>query len=88
MHKIRSATPPQPPLENNTIPGPRDSTEEGERIIGAWVILTLDKVWATALEYNPNFAYSAHVMATKIDTPWPLEMEEFEQARNPTFLPT
>ncbi|KAF8184682.1 hypothetical protein BJ912DRAFT_974338 [Pholiota molesta] len=77
-----------PPLENNTIPGPRDSTEEGERIIGAWVILTLDKVWATALEYNPNFAYSAHVMATKIDTPWPLEMEEFEQAQLPNWGPT
>ncbi|KAF8965744.1 hypothetical protein BDZ97DRAFT_1658530 [Flammula alnicola] len=84
MHKIRSAAPAQGQSggsANNRMPRPRDSTEEGERILGAWTVLTLDKCWAVALEHTPNFEYSTHVLATKVDTPWPLEMEDFEQAR-------
>ncbi|KAF9483268.1 hypothetical protein BDN70DRAFT_873958 [Pholiota conissans] len=88
MHKIRSVTPQQPQSDNNTIPPPRNSTEEGERIIGAWLILTLDKLWAAALEYTPNFVYSSHAMATQVDTPWPLEMEDFEQGLLPQHVRT
>lgn len=82
LHKIRSATPQyQAPMAGNSsrLPEPRDSIEEGERILALWTVLDLDKHWAVALEHTPNFEYSTHPLATKIDTPWPLEMEEFEQ---------
>ena len=59
-----------------------DMIEEGERIICAWIVLNLDKCWAVALDDAPNFEHS---LAAKIDTPWPLDMEEFEQVFSRTF---
>ncbi|KAF4612992.1 hypothetical protein D9613_010762 [Agrocybe pediades] len=92
LHKIRSATPPPqaPSIVADTarLPPPIDSTEEGERITAFWTVLDLDKQWAVALEHTPNFEYSSHPMATKVDTPWPLEMEEFEQGRLPQHART
>ena len=75
LHKLRSSTPVTP----TTLPPHRDMIEEGERIICAWTVLNLDKCWAIALEDSPNFEYSTHALAAKIDTPGPLDMEEFEQ---------
>ena len=74
LHKLRSSAGPISPL-----PPPRDATEEGERIICAWTVFNLDKCWAIALEDSPNFEHSTQSPAAKIDTPWPLDMEEFEQ---------
>ena len=81
LHKIRSSEPLQQQSTSQTgrMPSPRDSVEEGERILALWTVLTLDKAWAVALDSPPNFEHSTHVLATKVDTPWPLEMEEFEQ---------
>ncbi|KJA21334.1 hypothetical protein HYPSUDRAFT_42200 [Hypholoma sublateritium FD-334 SS-4] len=87
MHKIRSAAPGQQSTRNR-ISSPRDPVEEGERIICAWTVLTLDKMWATALEHTPNFEDSTHVLGTQVDTPWPLEMEDFEQGRLPQHVRT
>jgi len=75
LHKIRSTSPILPA----TLPPHRDAVEEGERIICAWNVFNLDKCWAVALEDSPNFEHSNHVLASKIDTPWPLDMDEFEQ---------
>jgi len=61
------------------MPTPRDPVEEGERILGLWTVLTMDKIWSVALEYSPNFEHSTNALATRVDTPWPLEMEDFEQ---------
>ncbi|KAF8873966.1 hypothetical protein CPB84DRAFT_1798041 [Gymnopilus junonius] len=84
LHRIRSATPQQSQTSaDNRLSAPRDPTEEGERILALWTVLNLDKTWAIALEERPNFEYSSHALATKIDTPWPLEMEDFEQGRLP-----
>lgn len=81
LHRIRSALPQQAPVGGTPtrLPTPRDSTEEGERILALWTVLDLDKHWAVALEESPNFEYSTNPLSTKVDTPWPLEMEEFEQ---------
>ena len=80
LHRIRSNSPQQPQSSaDNRLSAPRDSTEEGERILALWTVLNLDKEWAVALEERPNFEYSTHALATKIDTPWPLEMEDFQQ---------
>ena len=75
LHKLRSSRPVTP----TTLPLQRDMIEEGERIICAWNVLNLDKCWAVALEDPPNFEFSSHTLAAKIDTPWPLDMDEFEQ---------
>ena len=53
--------------------------EEGERIICAWTVFNLDKSEAVALDDYPNFEQSTHALVAKIDTPWPLDMDEFEQ---------
>ena len=77
LHKIRSTT----PISSPVLPPHCDLIEEGERIIGAWTVFNLDKCWAIALDdFSPNFEHSNHPLASKIDTPWPLDMDEFEQA--------
>ncbi|KAF8153414.1 hypothetical protein B0H34DRAFT_784478 [Crassisporium funariophilum] len=83
LHKIRSSQP-----SPTTISPPNDPIEEGERIIGAWTVFNLDKCWAIALESTPNFEHSSHTLAAKVDTPWPLEMEEFEKGRLPQNVRT
>ena len=75
LHKLRSSGPTSPV----TLPPHRDVIEEGERIICAWNVFNLDKCWAVALDDTPNFEHSTHALAAKIDTPWPLDMDEFEQ---------
>jgi len=75
LHRIRSAN----WMINPNLPTPRDSVEEGELILGWWTVFNLDKAWAAGLVCSPNFEHSDHPMATQIDTPWPLEMEDYEQ---------
>jgi hypothetical protein len=75
LHKLRSSSPVTP----STLPLQCDIIEEGERIICAWIVLNLDKCWAVALDEFPNFEHSTHALATKIDAPWPLDMEQFEE---------
>jgi hypothetical protein len=81
LHKLRSSSPGAPA----TLPPHRDMIEEGERIICAWTVFNLDKCWAIALDDTPNFEYSPHTLAAKIDTPWPLDMDEFEQVSLLTY---
>lgn len=57
----------------SVIPPPGDSTEEGERIRACWTGVILDKCWAVALVSSPNL-----VAGAQIDTPWPLEIEDYE----------
>ena len=78
LHRIRSAN----WMINPNLPTPRDSVEEGELILGWWTVFNLDKAWAAGLICSPNFEHSDHPMATQIDTPWPLEMEDYEQVRD------
>ncbi|KAF9523180.1 hypothetical protein CPB83DRAFT_898999 [Crepidotus variabilis] len=87
LHKIRSSHNDSVP-NSTTLPRPQDSTEEGERIIAAWTVFNLDKAWALALDSEPNFRHSTQPMAARIDTPWPLEMEEFEQGALPQHART
>ncbi|PPQ73276.1 hypothetical protein CVT24_009931 [Panaeolus cyanescens] len=88
LHKIRSANGGSRSSTPPPLAPPRDATEEGERIIGAWTVFTLDKAWAVALEHAPNFEHSDNPMSTKVDTPWPLEMEQFEQGQLPPNVRT
>src|SRR6267378_2969432 len=40
LHTIRSSG----PAPSSRMPTPRDSVEEGERILGLWTVLTMDKI--------------------------------------------
>ncbi|KAJ7611705.1 hypothetical protein FB45DRAFT_1118939 [Roridomyces roridus] len=60
---------------------PRDSIEEAEHIIGFWTVYSLDKIWSVVLNFPSNFAERV-----EIDTPWPLEMEEYERNQFPQHI--
>ena len=72
LHKLRSSS----WTSSVTLPPHCDMIEEGERIICAWNVFNLDKCWTIAVNDSPNIG---HAFAAKIDTPWPLDMDEFEE---------
>lgn len=76
LHKLRTTSPIRLMA---MLPPHRDMIEEGERIICAWTVLNLDRSWALALEHTPNFENAHHILESEVDTPWPLDMDEFEQ---------
>ncbi|KAF7309037.1 Zn(2)-C6 fungal-type domain-containing protein [Mycena kentingensis (nom. inval.)] len=58
----------------------RDAIEEGERIQACWAVTTLDNLCAilTSGEATMNLRYSD---ACVLDTPWPLELHDYELGR-------
>ncbi|KAJ6624151.1 hypothetical protein B0H10DRAFT_1908605 [Mycena sp. CBHHK59/15] len=62
------------------LPPPRDAVEEGERIHACWIGLILDKSWSVALGEDPNMEHRDDNECV-LDTPWPLEMEDYEKGR-------
>lgn len=66
------------------LPPPRDAIDEGERIRGFWYVYALDKSWAVALGSPPHFNGIAQT-GSYVDTPWPLEMAQFEAVRVLSF---
>ncbi|KAF7374369.1 Zn(2)-C6 fungal-type domain-containing protein [Mycena sanguinolenta] len=91
LHKIRSSRPSSPPLIGATAfaevfpDPPRDDIEEGERIRGFWtvvcnqnnMIMTLRTANNMGILDSPNMS---------IDTPWPLDIEEYELGMLPRDL--
>ncbi|KAJ7184517.1 hypothetical protein C8R46DRAFT_462112 [Mycena filopes] len=78
---IRSSRGSRSASKSTTISAPRDSVEEGETIIGFWTVFALDKIWSSVLNFPSNFT----VDSDAVDTPWPLEMEEYERNLSPQF---
>jgi len=79
LHKIG------PPTTTVLLP-PRDSVEEGERIIGIWSVLILDKSLAIILGEAPNTIFPSDDPSSKFETPWPLDMREYAQVRYCYFI--
>ncbi|KAJ6500757.1 hypothetical protein C8R45DRAFT_80213 [Mycena sanguinolenta] len=75
LHMIRSAQ----HSSSGALPPPRDAVEEGERIHACWTAVVLDKIWAVALSENPHIDHQHESCA--VDTPWPLEMEDYQNGR-------
>ena len=69
----------QYPLVNTTIPPSRDSIEDGERILAMWTVLLLDKSWALVLDASANVPCAVNDDTVRIETPWPLEVQEYEK---------
>lgn len=54
----------------------RDTVEEGERINTFWAVFNLDRCWSVATG-SQTMLYDDTNLG--IDTPWPLDMERYEQ---------
>ncbi|PCH45038.1 hypothetical protein WOLCODRAFT_91112 [Wolfiporia cocos MD-104 SS10] len=67
----------------SAIPPPLDAIEEGERINVFWGVFILDKSWAVTVGSPSHFNGSP---GAQVDTPWPLEMEEYEEYGIPQDL--
>ncbi|KAI0692447.1 hypothetical protein BC835DRAFT_1277730 [Cytidiella melzeri] len=57
---------------------PMDDIEEGERIRAFWTIFTLDRCLVVVCGATSLLAQQG-TAATRVDTPWPLEMSDYEQ---------
>ncbi|KAJ6472282.1 hypothetical protein C8R47DRAFT_1054121 [Mycena vitilis] len=73
LHLVRSATGPP-----SSLPPANDAVEEGERIHACWSGVILDKAWAVALSEDPHL--DPHRQNYAVDTPWPLEMDDYDKA--------
>ncbi|KAI0732142.1 hypothetical protein C8Q72DRAFT_166621 [Fomitopsis betulina] len=69
-HRVRSTRAP-PRLES------RDDIEEGERINAFWNTFILDRCWSPVLGRTPILS-DEETKGTGIDTPWPLNIESYE----------
>ncbi|KAJ7084828.1 hypothetical protein B0H15DRAFT_888016, partial [Mycena belliarum] len=54
----------------------QDPIEEGELVSAFWTVLAMDKIWSSALNFPSNFTSEG---PPDVDTPWPLEMDAYEQ---------
>ncbi|KAG5732328.1 hypothetical protein E4T56_gene11563 [Termitomyces sp. T112] len=57
-----------------SVPLPRDTIEEGERINGFWAVLVLHKYITVALEPPMSVCGTLEAPGTQVDAPWPLDI--------------
>ncbi|KAF5344291.1 hypothetical protein D9758_012320 [Tetrapyrgos nigripes] len=60
------------------LPAPADHIEEGERINAFWTTFALCNTWTVAIG-SPLSSVVFESHGSKIDTPWPLDMHQYEQ---------
>jgi hypothetical protein len=58
-----------------------DAVDEGEIINAFWATYIIDKKWATALNV-PSVFPNESTDAGRVETPWPLDMAQYETVRN------
>lgn len=80
LHKIRTATMFSGQPNAITLPPPIDAVEEGERIRAFWTIYMFDRGWM-AWTHSSSTLLDESSTLTEIDTPWPLELHEYERVR-------
>ncbi|KAJ7731914.1 hypothetical protein DFH07DRAFT_755470 [Mycena maculata] len=73
LHLIRSAPP-------GILSQPRDAVEEGERICAWWIATFLDQSLAVVLKHGPHLDHRRG--KCPVDTPWPLEMSDYESGHS------
>ncbi|GJE90944.1 Zn(II)2Cys6 transcription factor [Phanerochaete sordida] len=78
LHKIRSAGSFVDAQAAIVLPPPADEIEEGERIRAFWTVYILDRGW-TLWTHSSSAMLDESTLRTRIDTPWPLEMHNYEQ---------
>jgi len=84
LHKIRSSRSLAPFVlgvsENSEVylDMPRENMEEGERINGFWTVFCLHRVFTVAMGKPLNAFGTMEAPYTEIDTPWPMDMNKYE----------
>lgn len=78
LHKICSASPFVGPQLAIMLPLAIDAIEEGERIRAFWTVYILDRGW-TMCTYASSALLDEDSMLSQIDTPWPMELHEYEK---------
>ncbi|KAF8624196.1 hypothetical protein AX17_007185 [Amanita inopinata Kibby_2008] len=85
LHKIRSVNYVAPaPIGVQAdslvyLPPPRDGEEEVERVNGFWTVFGLSKMLAVALEPPSAVCGTFEAPGMSIDTPWPVDVDEYDQ---------
>lgn len=85
LHKVRSANITTPSTIGIThdqpfaLPLPPDGLQEAERINGFWTVLMLHKFITVALESPAHVCGALEAPGMQIDTPWPIDMDHFEE---------
>lgn len=92
LHKIRSTNMTAPSTlsliqdQPYMLPPPADTLQEAERINGFWTVLTLHKFITVALESPSQVCGALEAPGMQIDTPWPVDMDVFEEVQVPLIL--
>ncbi|KAL0577822.1 hypothetical protein V5O48_004150, partial [Marasmius crinis-equi] len=82
LHQIRSG---RTRRSATSLPPPRDAIEEGERINAFWTVYMLSAVWGVALGSAESTSVFEGNGGT-VDTPWPLDMVDYEKHGIPRGL--
>ncbi|KAH9479396.1 hypothetical protein JR316_0007986 [Psilocybe cubensis] len=93
LHKIRSANFLVPSTisigshdQAHLLPHPSDALQEAERINGFWAVLVLHKFITVALEVPAHVCGALEAPGMLIDTPWPIDIDQFEEGIIPPEL--
>jgi hypothetical protein len=92
LHKIRSANFMVPSTigiihdQPYALPPPADTLQEAERINGFWAVLMLHKFISVALEAPAHVCGALEAPGMQIDTPWPIDMDVYEDGIIPPEL--
>ena len=62
-----------------------DPVSIGEKIHAFWAVYAMDKEWALALNLSPSICQRGR-SAVRVTTPWPLNVEAYEQVRRSSSL--
>ncbi|KAF9563100.1 hypothetical protein CPC08DRAFT_761049 [Agrocybe pediades] len=69
-----------------SLPPPTDGLQEAERVNGFWAVLTLHKFISVALEVPAHVCGALEAPGMQIDTPWPIDMDHYEEGVIPRDL--
>ncbi|KAJ3763813.1 Zn(2)-Cys(6) binuclear cluster domain-containing protein [Lentinula raphanica] len=83
LHKLRSGSmspfvPNVMGLDGPSLPEPKDLIDEGERINAFWTVFTMCNCWGVGVGGFSSMMFESY--GSRIDTPWPLDMEDYEEA--------
>ncbi|KAJ3985026.1 Zn(2)-Cys(6) binuclear cluster domain-containing protein [Lentinula detonsa] len=68
-------------LDGPSLPDPKDLIDEGERINAFWTVFTMCNCWGVGVGGFSSMMFESY--GSRIDTPWPLDMEDYEENRIP-----
>lgn len=58
----------------------------GERLDAFWTVFTMDRAWAVVL-HSPTIISDDDHVGAQVDSPWPLDMESYENVSTSCQLP-